>query len=63
MRGQKRHRTAVKHVIFGMSLLLGLLAGSPVSSAAVNDARSLQETAIARIERYIDHFRRTFDRN
>ena len=32
-------------------------------NAAVNEARSLQETAIERIERYIDHFRRTFDRN
>lgn len=53
----------MSHFLFVIGLSLSLLAWSPLSSAAVNEARSLQETAIGRIERYIDHFRRTFDRN
>lgn len=34
---------------------------SSTTNANVNDARILQDRAIARIDRYIDHFRRTFD--
>jgi len=63
MRRQKQHRTAVKHFLLLTGLLLGLIALAPLSRAAVDEARLLQKTAIARIERYIDHFRRTFDRN
>ncbi|WP_319573916.1 CHAT domain-containing protein [uncultured Desulfobacter sp.] len=64
MCGQKWYRITVRHFIFITSLLFGLVAWSPLNSAAanVNEARSLQETAIERIERYVDHFRRTFDR-
>nr|WP_320016899.1 CHAT domain-containing protein [uncultured Desulfobacter sp.] len=65
MRGQKWYRTAIRHFLFITSLLFGLIAWFPLNSAAanVNEAHSLQEKAIERIERYVDHFRRTFDRN
>jgi CHAT domain-containing protein len=63
MHGQRQHATAVKHFLCITILLLGFLTWPLLISAAVNDARSLQETAIERIERYVDHFRRTFDRN
>ena len=42
-------------------LMLLLIALPSVLHARVNDARVLQDRAIARIDRYIDHFRRTFD--
>ncbi len=37
-------------------------AVSSATNANLNDPRILQDRAIARIDRYIDHFRRTFDR-
>ena len=45
-----------------VGILLGVLSLHPSVSASVSDAKALQEKAIQRIERYIDHFRRTFDR-
>ncbi len=64
MRGQKKWcRTAVRHFLFVAGLLFVLLAWSPLVGAAVHEAQSLQESAIERIDRYVDHFRRTFDRN
>ena len=42
-------------------LMVLLVTASPAAYANMNDARVLQDRAIARIDRYIDHFRRTFD--
>ena len=57
----KRHSISVEH--FLLCILLGALALSPPTLASVSEAQALQEQAIQRIERYIDHFRRTFERN
>lgn len=43
--------------------LLGLLMQPSVIQASANDALILQERAITRIERYVNHFRRTFDQH
>ncbi|TKB88236.1 MAG: CHAT domain-containing protein [Nitrospira sp.] len=42
-------------------LMVLLVTASPAAYANMNDARVLQDRAIARMDRYIDHFRRTFD--
>jgi CHAT domain-containing protein len=59
---------SVKHLPINCNhLLLGILFGvfvfAPPTLASVDEAQALQQQAIQRIERYIDHFRRTFDRN
>jgi CHAT domain-containing protein len=46
-----------------LAILFGVLALPPSVNASVNEAQALQDQAIARIERYIDHFRKTFDRD
>ncbi len=38
-------------------------SGSTAVAATLTDAQSLQDQAVARIDRFIDHFRRTFDRS
>lgn len=58
----KWFRIRVNRFVFIMGLLLGSLAWPPSKVVSANDARALQEQAIQRIERYVDHFRRTFER-
>lgn len=45
-----------------LSLLLFGLGATVTTQASTKEAHLLQERAIERIDRYIDHFRRTFDR-
>jgi CHAT domain-containing protein len=50
-------------ILFFCAFFLGLLVASSVIHASVNDPRVLQEQAIARIDHYLDNFRRTFDQH
>jgi len=50
----------VRFLVVSFVMILLVTASSP-TYANVNDARMLQDRAIARIDRYIDHFRRTSD--
>ncbi|MEN8688838.1 MAG: hypothetical protein AB1Z20_01885, partial [Desulfobacterales bacterium] len=50
-----------KHLLLG--ILFGVFVFTPSILASVSEAQALQQQAIQRIERYIDHFRRTFDRS
>ncbi len=45
-----------------LTLLLAL-AWLPTVNASVKEAQSLQDKAVQRIDRYVTHFRQTFDRN
>jgi len=67
---QKQRRLHENKPILGrfrcpaLSFVMVLLIMTPsVIHANVNDARVLQDRAIARIDRYLDHVRRTFDQN
>ncbi len=52
----------VRCVAASSLMVLLVTAPSPIY-ANVNDARVLQDGAIARIDRYVDHLRRTFDQD
>lgn len=69
-RTQKRHRldenkpVSRRFTCPALSLMMIFLLITPCTTYAnLNDARVLQDRAIARIDRYLDHVRRTFDQN
>lgn len=67
MTGKKQIMLEMQQMLCRMRFLLVsflivlLVTASSTTYANVNDARVLQDRAIARIDRYIDHFRRTSD--
>jgi tetratricopeptide (TPR) repeat protein len=58
---RRTERNLLHYILFWTALLAASLTGP--ANAQADDAQALQERAKGRVDRYLHHFRRTFDQN